>query len=263
MTEIKSGIADNPVFDVQTEQLDQSNELHFLNIDRIEGKLKKYIDTVICGICQGNVENDLRLIKLRLVKFFSTKSDSSTEIGAIAEFICHAYLGYCGFKQEFLYLNLEEGSIKKGFDGHYTKDADLWLFESKSGYSHSKKISHAGKIKEAYDDLVAKISGTTTNDPWLNAYNHSSHLAVGADALITRQLKKLSDDYLLERYQSISNFRIIPSSTIFFEKNWVRGDTESIRTEIAKFLHSFECKSAKVICINKGAKSEFLKYIST
>lgn len=38
------------------------------------------------------------------------------DTGAVAEFFVHLYLNILGLKQECLFLNLEENSIKKGFD---------------------------------------------------------------------------------------------------------------------------------------------------
>ena len=79
--------------------------------------------------------------------------------GSIAEFIVHLYLKACGFSQECLFKNLEEGSIKKGFDGYYTYSNEEWIMESKSGSIKTSGITHRAKIKEAYDDLKNKIDG--------------------------------------------------------------------------------------------------------
>ena len=58
-------------------------------------------------------------------------------------------------KQEFLFFNLEENSIKKGFDGLFSKDSETFLVESKSGTILTKGISHRTKLKTAYTDSLS------------------------------------------------------------------------------------------------------------
>ncbi|MFY2508239.1 hypothetical protein ACN3E9_08105 [Vibrio pectenicida] len=111
-------------------------------------------------------------------------------MGAISEFFVHLYLQESGYKQEFLFFNLEEGSIKKGFDGFFSKNSDTFLLESKSGSIKSKKISHKDKLKSAYSDLENYVSGKSEkgkNNPWKNAYNHASHIDVGTEKSIRKK----------------------------------------------------------------------------
>lgn len=146
-------------FDVEHKKISNGNYLHLINIEEIDLKLESLIDKSIVAICEGKTDTDLNTIKKRLIHFLTTKNGNYTEMGAIAEFFTHLYLSEIGFKQECLFFNLEEGSIKKGFDGYYSKANEEWIYESKSGSINTKNISHRGKIKEAYSDLKKNDCG--------------------------------------------------------------------------------------------------------
>jgi hypothetical protein len=137
------------IFNVAVIKLAGKGTLHNISIRQIDAALEAYIDSSIVEICEGNSGGDLAVVKERLIKFLTPKSGSTTEMGAIAEFFSHLYLKEQGFKQEFLFLNLEEQSIKKGFDGYYTLSGVEWIFESKSGSINTDGNSHPKKIQGA------------------------------------------------------------------------------------------------------------------
>ena len=235
--------------------------LHILNIEKIDEPLKKYIDTVLIDIYSKGQDTDIKTVKLKLKKYFDSKKDSHIEIGAIAEFFIHLYLNLEKFQQECLYTNLEENSIKKGFDGIYTKNSEMWIMESKSGHITTKNISHKNKIEEAYNDLSNKLSGeSNTNNPWKNAYFHAKMANSETDLLVS--IKKLEDGYTHGIYTSISDYNIIPSSTIFYDTtDFSHINLEKINAEIKSFLSGKTYKKINVICINKKTKNLFLDYI--
>lgn len=251
--------------EITTEKLSNRCSVHLVNIPYIGPKLRNAFDSVLVEICEGKSNSEISTVKKRLVKFFNTKVDSTTELGAIAEFVCHAVLKKLGFKQEFLFLNLEEGSIKKGFDGFYTLGTQNWLFESKSGTISTANISHESKIKEAYSGLKNKVSGKKVNgnpqnDPWGNAYNHAR--VVGTKKSICDQLKLLSDNYVNEKYTNISEHNIIPGSTIFFENTWAPKKQDQILKDISAIIDALDCKALHIVCVNKKTKELFLKYLN-
>lgn len=248
-------------FDVSVQTVDKSNVIHMLNIEKIDGALEDYLNHVIGEICEGYVEFDLMIVKTRLKSFFSTKSDSTTEIGAIAEFFCHSYIKTIGYKQEFLFENLEEGSIKKGFDGYYTCKGVQYIFESKSGSNATVGICHKDKIKEAFDDLRDKLIGKGKNNPWRNAYSHASQMDVGTDKAIRKQLKQFSNDFTVGKYIGIENAHVMPGSTIFFEGAWEKLDTKQTYAAVSEVIKKLKCQSVNAICVNKCSKGEFLKYL--
>ena len=95
--------------------------LTIIDIENIDDATKAVLDENFVLICEGNSGSELSTVKTRVKNLFSTKSQEWI-MGATAEFFVHLYIRLTGFKQECLFLNLEENSIKKGFDGYYSKD---------------------------------------------------------------------------------------------------------------------------------------------
>ena len=119
--------------------------LTIIDIDDITEPIKEVLDKNFVLICEGNSGSDLATVKTHVKNLFSTKQQDWI-MGATAEFFVHLYIRLTGYKQECLFLNLEENSIKKGFDGYYSKNNIEWLMESKAGSIESKDISYSGKL---------------------------------------------------------------------------------------------------------------------
>lgn len=241
--------------------LGDENYLHFVNIRSLDDNIIDCIDKHIVSICEGATSTDLITIKKRLIDFLTPKRGSTIEAGAIAEFFSHLFLNEIGFKQQFLFLNLEEGSIKKGFDGYYSRSGESWIFESKSGTISSTGITHQSKISEAYRDLKNKIIGISKNNPWRNAYNHASHIDVQSSSKIRADLKTLADEYTHGDAQDIRNFNIIPGSTIFLDGTWIEIDSDDLEIKLKALLQRFEFSKIHVICINKASIKLFWNYL--
>jgi hypothetical protein len=250
-------------FDSEARDLGGGNFLHCVNIEELDDDLVKFIDERIVSICEGCTLTDVAIIKKRLIQYLTPKKGQNEEMGAIAEFFCHLYLGELGFKQEFLYLNLEEGSIKKGFDGYYSKSGETWIFESKSGSITTAGISHKAKVKEGYSDLKGKISGKVKNNPWQNAYSHASQVDVNCDVSIRNQLKCMADDFVLGKYRNIKNFNIMPGSTIFLGGAWQQIDSDDLEEELKEVIESFQFKKIHIVCVNKASVELFWDYLES
>jgi hypothetical protein len=234
-----------------------------LDIKLLTNILKEYLDEHFVNICEGNSGTSLNEVKKIIIEFLKTKDDR-TKMGATAEFFLHLYLKSIGFKQECLFLNLEERSIKKGFDGYYSLNNEEFIMESKSGSSKTKNISHNDKIKEAYTDLKNNLSGKSTkskNNPWKNAYNHASHIDVGTGSNIRKNIKELSDNYNKSIYHEVKNFNIIPTSTIFLEDIWSDEYSKDIIDRLETLSKSLEFKQLTIICITKKSINIFQQYL--
>jgi len=132
------------VFNVQVKEIENGNYIHLIVIEDVTNELKQLVDDQIVNICENDDDFTIDFVKNDLKNFFK-KKDENTTMGAVAEFIIHLYLKTIGYQQECLYRNLEEGSIKKGFDGYYTYLSEEWIMESKSGSITTKAISHKKK----------------------------------------------------------------------------------------------------------------------
>ena len=251
------------IFNSDCRELVDGNHLHFINISELDDKITKYIDARIVSICEGAACTDLATIKQRLIAFLTPKKGTTTEMGAIAEFFGHLYLTEVGFNQEFLFLNLEEGSIKKGFDGYYTFDGESWIYESKSGSTETESATHDSKVSLAYADLKEKISGNPANNPWQNAYNHACHIDVGTVASIRQNLKSLAKAFTQGAHQDIGSFNIIPGSTLFLEGAWSDIDEDDLTPKLLQLIDKFSFKKIHIICVNKTSINLFWDYLES
>jgi len=238
------------------------NYLHFINIDSITPELEKLIDDKIRLITEGDTDTNVYSIKKRFVEYLERKKGTTIELGAVAEFMIHLYLNEKGFKQEFLFFNLEERSIKKGFDGYFSHSDNEWILESKSGSSTTNGISHLSKIKEAYSDLELKIKDEEGNNPWRNAYNHACHIDVRSSRNIIKNLKSLTDDFDNKKYQSLENLKIIPSSTIFYIDRWEEIDEEQLAEQLEGSFKAKKFSEIHIICINKKSLQLLKDYLT-
>lgn len=231
-----------------------------LEIETLSPDIESALDSHIVSICEGASGTDISLVKKRLMNLFSGKN-KDWKIGAISEFFIHLYANIYGFKQECLFLNLEERSIKKGFDGYYSLEDETWIMESKSGFNSTKDISHSSKIKEATSDLADKISGKSKNNPWQNAYSHASQCDVGTSSDIRKSIKKLADNFTLGTFDSIDNFNVMPCATIFLESTWNPKKQEDIFDEIKNILPELKGKKIRVVCVTQKTVDTFIQYI--
>lgn len=249
------------IFDSECIDLGNGNHLHFINIPTLDDDITAHIDANIVSICEGGTDTDITTIKQRLKAFLTPKKGTTIEMGAIAEFFGHLYLTEIGFNQEFLFLNLEEGSIKKGFDGYYSFHDEAWIYESKSGSIESEGASHDSKISLAYSDLKMKITGNPANNPWQNAYNHACHIDVGTDANIRQNLKALANAFTQGTHQDIASFNIIPGSTLFMEGTWSNIDVDDLAPKLKQLMSTFSFSKIHIICVNKASIDLFWDYL--
>jgi hypothetical protein len=248
-------------FSFSKKDLKNGNTLFVIDIQTIDGALKDCLDRWFVKVCEGNRGIDLETVKARIRKFLETKTGSTIEMGAIAEFFLHVFLNEQGYEPQFLYTNLEEGSIKKGFDGYYFYSGDEWILESKSGLSTTTGVSHGSKVKESYDDLKTKLAGDGSNNPWENAYKHASMLTVGADSNVRQNIDKLSQLYTKGIFQKIDDTNIIPGATIFLTGTWAPSDHNAIESEISDLVKKLTYKKVVVLCVTKTTLQLFLDYL--
>lgn len=250
------------MFNVREKEINEHIHLTIIDIPKIDEEVNELINNNLVSICEGNSNGNITTIKADLIQLFANKT-FEWKMGAIAEFFIHLYIRTQGYKQEFLYRNLEEDSIKKGFDGLFSKNDDFWLVESKSGSINTKGISHKSKVKEAMDDLSNKVAGIgQSNDPWRNAYNHASHIDVNSSDSLRKDLKKLSDDFRLGTYSDINGFNTIPCGTIFLNGVWKDSNSEKIIQDINDLASKLNGKNVFVICITQNTIDMFLSYIN-
>jgi len=257
----------NNVFDSFVKDIDDDVRVTILDINALTSELTEYINDNLVSICEGaHSTSSLANVKKRIVELFCDKQSkrddySNWEMGAVAELFIHLYMKSIGIKQDCMFLNLEERSIKKGFDGCYSDDSDQWIMESKSGSIKTTGITHRAKLNEAIRDLESKFSGCgTKNNPWREAYNHASHADVKSADNVRNYMKKLAEDFTDNKVHSICEFNIIPCATIYYEDQ--SFDTKAtILSTIENILDDKTLKKSHLICVSNRSVGVFKKYI--
>lgn len=247
--------------------LSPNTKLTIIDIENIDEDVKKLLDDNFVAICEGNSGADLTTVKAYVRNLFSTKTNDWI-MGAIAEFFIHLYIRYTGFRQECLFLNLEENSIKKGFDGFYSKNGVGWLMESKAGSVESKSVSHASKVSLAMQDLSVKVSGTAQssqekipNNPWREAYYHANLYDVGTAQNIRKNIKRLADEFTNGKFHTIEEFNTMPCGTVFLSGVWEQPNHALIQKDIQKISGQLKGARVHVICATHQSVTMFKDYL--
>lgn len=246
----------------QVLKLDKYTELHVLDFTTFSESFTIKLKEHLINICTGESSSSLDIVKIRLKNFLSTKKED-TQSGAIAELLIACYLKILGYKQEYLYFNLEEGSIKKGFDGYYSNRGNTYIMESKSTLVSTKVKCHKNKVGEAYLDLKSYVEGKSkkgTNNPWRNAYNHASHSDVKSKKSVKQKLNALADNFDLKKFNLIEDFNIIPCSTIYSFPKESPCPNLSVLSQKLAFI-DIKAKKKIIICIKSNAISSFFNFL--
>lgn len=247
------------MYNLQIENQSDSLIFHYLDINEIDEEFQNLIISSITEICGGRyTQYSLDFFKRRLYNFLNGKNDEGKK-GAIAEFIIHIHLNYLSFSQEFLFLNLEERSVKKGFDGYYLLNGEHWIVESKSSGIVNEK--HESKILEAYNDLKSKLETKIPNNPWNNAYNHMRHQDVNTNQSIVSVVRQYSEEFENEMFQDIKKFNVIPCSTLYLGNDWNPINKEDLEIKLQTLCQRFGYRKMIIICINSKSFQDFINLI--
>ena len=104
--------------------------IHIIQIEELNEKWKGFIKEDFSSICLNWDKEEIESVLKRFWQSYE-KKDDNTKKGMIAEFFAHLYLrNELKFEQKSLFSNLEENSIKKGFDGVYQDTENkIWIME--------------------------------------------------------------------------------------------------------------------------------------
>jgi len=175
-----------------------------LTIENISDELKVIIRTRLSEICHGAAKASRTSViysyKSTLKAFFDkfdTKS-SDTQKGMIGELLTHVlFLHYeDNFRAVSPFFNMEEDSIKKGFDLvlHHKGTSEIWFVEVKAGECGSEtSINKLGSLLSLAKNGLKVALNSGRNTLWQNAVN-------GASVVIRSSGLKSQIENLLERY---------------------------------------------------------------
>ena len=163
---------------------ERNGDYAICHVENFSDQIKCLIRRNLATICHGThvsdyVNDDLYCYKSTLESFiarYNTKGDT-IKIGMIGEFISHILITelFDEFSVVSAFFNLEEKSIKKGFDLllYSSLDKSVWITEVKSGNRHKdKSLNQTTKdlLNTAKNDLKSRL-GTQETMYWLNAVN--------------------------------------------------------------------------------------------
>lgn len=255
------------VFNARIEEVSDNLSLTVLEIGAITPELASYIDQNLVSVCAGkNATWTLDDIKIQIQQLFRNKEAkigqeySKWEMGAVAEIFIHLYLNSRNVVQECMFFNLEENSVKKGFDGYYTEGDEKWIMESKSGSITSKGIAHVSKLREALRDLEDKVSGKNAkNNPWREAYNHANTIDVNSADQIRKYLQQMANEFSRDIFHEVKEFNLIPCATIYFEdRDFPTKDSVLAESQTAANGGNF--KKAHLVCVSNKSVDIFKSY---
>lgn len=186
--------------------IEQKKFVTVCRIDNFSDELKNEIRDRLTAICHGpdsvmekSVYTSYKNTLKEFNKRYITKTEN-TKKGMIGELLTHILLlkTYPRFESANPFFNMEEGSIKKGFDLVIfdSKLNQMWVSEVKSGNAGVKKanVFNKGLLNIAKNDLKNRLRDNETN-LWHNAINGAKV------ALSSGKVKDRINQILEECYQ--------------------------------------------------------------
>jgi hypothetical protein len=163
--------------------LDTASQVSLCIVDDLSEELKQILRSELSKVCHGvakataskNIYSYQRTVKEFLKRYRDKTPDIKT--GMIGELLCHILLfNYRPhLKPASPYFNMEEASIKKGFDLIVTNKTDnsLWIAEVKSGgVGESEKHKKIRSLIDlAKNDLIKRVSSENPT-LWHSAINN-------------------------------------------------------------------------------------------
>jgi flagellar hook-associated protein FlgK len=173
-------------------------------IKEISDDLKEVIRARLSEICYGAAKASRNTVlysyQKTLAAFFQkfdTKS-SETQKGMVGELLTHVL--FLHYEKEFRavspYFNMEEASIKKGFDLvlHHGTTSQVWFVEVKAGEcSAETSIQKLGGLLSLAKNGLKTALNSERNTLWQNAINGAT--IVMKDSSLKAQIETLLENY--------------------------------------------------------------------
>jgi hypothetical protein len=197
--------------------------------------IREELSKVCHGIVKASSSSTIYSYKRTLNEFVKRYKDKTptTQLGMIGELLCHILLFHYhkNLRPASPFFNMEEASIKKGFDLIVIdkNDASIWITEVKSGEVGSTKKDQKFRslIDLAKNDLVERLSIENATI-WYSAINNVE-LAVESETSEKKILIKFLQDFLISsesETDQTANASVILVPVLFEDtKNFVEFST--------------------------------------
>lgn len=243
-------------------------------VSELTEDLKDAIRSRLSAICHGaaNAESgsEMYCYKSTLTEFlkrYTSKSDNQKK-GMLGELLLHILIAeyFNEYRVNSPFFNMEERSVKKGFDLvlNKTGTADIWLAESKSGELHANKNSTQTAmdlINTAQSDLYDRLNGDSFS-LWQNAIigarSAISEKRDDRDAVIAVLRKYGTAAYKNEMSSATTN--VILVGTVF---NNVLDpiDATKVKEKQSQISSSSIFKNVYIIAIQKNTYSAIYEFL--
>jgi hypothetical protein len=255
--------------------LEMDGEDAICHVDYISDELKALIKKNISTICHGThissyYGDPLYSYQTTLESFLERYDGKTTEtkIGMVGELLSHILLTqlYDDFAIASAFFNLEENSIKKGFDLILcrTSDKSLWITEVKSGMLHKGKNhdqTTRNLLNSAKQDLNKRLNDTEKKY-WYNSIN-SVRSSLNEESDYKNTLLKILRD---EGNNAVEKKATSKDNSVVLVTNLFESiDTKITLPPVIQFVKKLKeanvFANALVFCIQKETYTKIIDFI--
>lgn len=245
-----------------------------IHVNIFSDAIKKLVRDELAIICHGEDKvygnSELYSYKKTLKNFlerYSTKSEM-TKKGMVGELLTHVLLGFYmkNMKSSNPYFNMEEKSIKKGFDVvlYDSETKEIWITEVKSGHSKKKeaKEKNTELLNLAKNDLKKRLN--ENNDAiWENAIN-GARVALGEGELKKVIIKILEKDLTeVNEKVSVSGTKNVILVSVLYEATIGSIEVKDIEEIQSKISDSKVFKKFVLITIQKETIEKVVSFLES
>lgn len=253
----------------------KDNEHCVFYVERFSDELEDAIRKNLRAICLGEADSkssyslySYKTTLLELLRRYESKTNDQ-QIGMIGEFLVHILIReeLKNFSIDSPYFNLEEGSVKKGFDIVMDElpNNELWLTEVKSGNIHKSKTATQtidDLLNTAKRDLNSRLNDTTgkSTQLWLNAI-HSAKIA-----LDNNQDKKKAIVSILENSSVLacsSSINVILVGNLFHDLSIDKFDETKIKDKKTAIASESLFNNVFVIATQKSTHDAIYNFLKS
>lgn len=261
--------------DIEGISFERNDDHAVCHIEFLSAPLKELIRTNLRTICHGShvadcADEPLFGYEATLASFlerYDAKA-ATTQIGMMGEFLSHILITelFDEFDVVSAFFNLEEKSIKKGFDLLLYKKTEnsVWISEVKSGNLHKGKTHDQTTndlLNTAKSDLVTRLNAQEKMY-WYNAVNSvrcSLHDDIDYKKTLIKILNKEGSATVQNKAVSNDNYVVLISN--LFEPLGTKVSLDTAKRFINKTSAAKSFEKIVVFCVQKETYSTVIDFL--
>lgn len=257
-------------------KFERENEYAVCYILDFSDELKELIRDQLSFICYGaaNASSTKKLYNYNntlkeFIKRYDEKKDN-TKKGMIGELIVHILINEFFIEYETIspFFNIEERSIKKGFDVVLTNKTNhmMWITEIKSGELHKGKDTNETTVdllNTAKSDLYNRLNGENQS-LWLNAINGAKIALDNKNDLkdaVIEILEEYGDESVDNKIDS-KNMNVFLSSVVFSNLNNTI-DKSKVKKKYDSIINEKKFRGTFVLSVQKETYNKIYNFLKS